>query len=30
VSQIYLQLKPEWDVLEQVCTDNVGFLGFEK
>jgi hypothetical protein len=30
VSQISMQLKPEWDVLEQVCTDNAGFLGFEK
>jgi hypothetical protein len=30
VAQIDYQLKPDWDVLEQVCTDNAGFLGFEK
>jgi hypothetical protein len=29
-SQLIFQLRPEWDIMEQVCTDNETFLGFEK
>jgi hypothetical protein len=29
-SQLFFQLKPTWDVAEQVCTDNTAFLNFEK
>jgi hypothetical protein len=27
---LYYELKPDWHIMEQVCTDNAGFLGFEK
>lgn len=30
VTQLYFQLRPKWDVEEQVCTDNTAFLNFEK
>src|ERR1700730_4574139 len=29
-STTYFQLKPKWDIMEQVCMDNVSFLNFEK
>lgn len=29
-SQLIYQLRPQWDIMEQVCTDNENFLGFEK
>jgi hypothetical protein len=29
-STMYFQLKPGWDIMEQVCMDNVSFLNFEK
>ena len=29
-STMYFQLKPKWDIMEQVCMDNVSFLNFEK
>lgn len=29
-AQLNFQLKPSWDVMEQVCTDNTAFLNFEK
>ncbi len=29
-STLFFQLKPKWDVMEQVCMDNVNFLEFEK
>jgi hypothetical protein len=28
--QMFFNLHPEWDIMEQVCTDNSDFLGFEK
>lgn len=28
--QMFYNLHPDWDILEQVCTDNPDFLGFEK
>ena len=28
--QMFFELHPDWDILEQVCTDNADFLGFEK
>jgi len=28
--QMFFELHPEWDIMEQVCTDNSDFLGFEK
>ncbi len=30
VTQLFFQLRPQWDVQEQVCTDNASFLDFEK
>ena len=30
VSQLTYQLRPDWTISELVCTDNAGFLGFEK
>jgi hypothetical protein len=29
-STLFFQLKPKWDIMEQVCMDNVNFLDFEK
>ena len=29
-SQVLFQLRPSWDFMEQVCTDNTAFLNFEK
>lgn len=29
-SQLIFQLRPQWDIMEQVCTDNENFLSFEK
>ena len=26
---LYYQLKPDWNLMEQVCTDNIDFLNFE-
>ena len=28
--QMFFQLHPDWDIMEQDCTDNSDFLGFEK
>jgi hypothetical protein len=28
--QMFFQLHPDWDIMEQDCTDNPDFLGFEK
>ena len=30
VSHIDFQLKPDWDIMELACTDNVDFVNFEK
>jgi hypothetical protein len=30
VTQLHFQLHPNWEIEEQVCTDNVDFLNFEK
>jgi hypothetical protein len=30
ITTLYYQLKPQWEVQEQVCTDNTAFLDFEK
>ena len=29
-STTYFQLQPQWDIMEQVCMDNISFLNFEK
>jgi hypothetical protein len=29
-TRLFYQLRPKWDVQEQVCTDNAAFLDFEK
>lgn len=29
-STLYFRLHPDWSLMEQVCEDNTGFLGFEK
>ncbi len=30
VTQLFYQLRPQWDILELVCADNAAFLDFEK
>ena len=30
VTQLFFQLRPQWDIQELVCTDNASFLDFEK
>ena len=30
VTQLYFQLKPDWDIMELACTDNAAFEDFEK
>ena len=30
VTRLFYQLRPQWDIQEQVCTDNAAFLDFEK
>jgi len=29
-STLYYQLRPNWNIMEQVCTDNLDFMSFEK
>ena len=30
VTQLFYQLRPQWDILQQACTDNAAFLDLEK
>jgi hypothetical protein len=30
ITQLYFQLKPDWDIMELACTDNAAFEDFEK